>query len=738
MKRASVLAVAFAVAIVIAGWSASALAVTVTGTVVDRSGKPVEYANVAVPALERGAVTDAEGRFSIDLPLGSAAIEVSQIGYQRSRLAVSVVDGLAPMRIVLAEEPVPVGEVVVAASSFGKSGKSEGAVVRRLDIMTTPGGAADVFQALRALPGINAPNEGAALYVRGGDPHETLIRLDGGPIGHPYHYEGASGGLFSAFDAYMLKSAFFSSGGFSSKYGGVLSGVLDIETQDPMDLKTVSVGANVVGAGLSSSWALIPSKLSFVGTMRFSDVELLQKLYGSSSEYLAVPHSQDGTGRLLYRYSSTGRASLLFLDSGDRVGVLSSVLNYRDRYTRHSSNRFAALQLQDAIGSRVAIKGQVSGQLYESGYGFGPIGLDEEERNGSASVDVVWSASTRHELSFGASVQRPWDEITGATIADSTDYQSGAPTKNFSTHARLVAPGFYLEDKLRLWGPLYATIGGRFDYASTPGVWTSDPRAALAWRVDDHQTVRVAAGRYHQLPDPRFLDPVYGNPELSPLQADHWIAGYEWKTEHMNVRLEGYDKRYRDLITNDAATYYANGGTGFARGTDLFVQGSRGRLSGWVSYGYLDSKRKELDDPIEVAASYGVRHSVTVVGEYQLSPFWMVGGRYGDATGRPYTPIVGRSYDSQRDLWRPVYGDHNSEEMPEYRRLDLRLTRLFSLPAGMGLPSSNVCVFYVEAMNVLGTPNALEYTWNTDYTVRRTQLSYFSRRLAVAGVGLTW
>src|SRR5437867_8387024 len=177
---------------------------------------------------------------------------------------------MSELRVTLEDEPVPVGEVVVAASSFGNSGKSEGAVVRRMDIVTTPGGAADVFQSLRALPGINAPSDGAALYVRGGDPHETLIRLDGAGIGHPYHYEGAAGGLFSAFDAYMLKSAFFSSGGFSSKYGGVLSGVLDIETQDPMGLKTVSVGANVVGGGVSSSWALVPDKLSFVGTLRFS------------------------------------------------------------------------------------------------------------------------------------------------------------------------------------------------------------------------------------------------------------------------------------------------------------------------------------------------------------------------------------------------------------------------------------------------------------------------------------
>jgi uncharacterized protein (DUF2336 family) len=45
--------------------SAPALAATVTGVVVDRRGQPVELANVAVPSVKRGAVTDAQGRFTL-------------------------------------------------------------------------------------------------------------------------------------------------------------------------------------------------------------------------------------------------------------------------------------------------------------------------------------------------------------------------------------------------------------------------------------------------------------------------------------------------------------------------------------------------------------------------------------------------------------------------------------------------------------------------------------------------
>jgi len=68
----------------------------------------------------------------------------------------------------------------------------------------------------------------------------------------------------------------------------------------------------------------------------------------------------------------------------------------------------------------------------------------------------------------------------------------------------------------------------------------------------------------------------------------------------------------------------------------------------------------------------------------------------------------------------------------------VRLTRLFSLPAMGSLRASGVCVFYVEGINVLGIPNVLEYVYTEDYSTRYERLSYFSRRMLVAGFGLTW
>ena len=718
--------------------AAPAGAAEVRGTVLDAGGKPIEYATVSVPELRRGTAADEQGRFALDLPAGRHVLQVAQLGYQSAHVTVDVAAAPVQVNVTLKNEPIPLAEVAVTASAFGKTGKGEGATLRRMDVYTTPGGAADVFQSLRTLPGINAPAEGAAIYTRGGPPDETLIRLDGGDLGHPYHYENASGGLFSSIETYMLRSAFFSSGGFSSKYGGVMSGVLDMETQDPLNLRTVSASANLAGLGASTSWAIVPDRLSFIGSTRYSDPSLLFKLYGSSREYEQDPRGEDAAAKLLWRYSRTGRAALLYLDSGDRTDMFVNFLNYKEPYSNRARNQLGALQFSDAIGATLAIRGQVSGQFWKRDWELAQFGGSSSERNAQANVDATWSASSGHELSFGANLRRRAAEIDKEVPADSTDYAPGAPTRTYSSRPLLDAPGFYLEDKLRVFGPVYATLGGRVDYASNAPVWTVDPRASLAWRVDDRQIVRLAAGRYHQPPLPEYQDPSYGNPTLGPMRADHLIAGYEWLSEHTNIRVEIYDKRYRDLITNDSLSYYANGGHGYARGVDVFAKGNVKWLSGWVSYGYLDSRRMEFSNPREVPASYGVRHSITLVSTYQYNSAWSLGARYSASSGRPYTPIVGGTYDPARDIWHPIQAEDNSGLMPAYNRLDVRLTRLFSMPAGLGFPASGVCVAYCEALNVLGIANELDYTYNFDYSQRSPESSYFDRRMLVFGVGLSW
>ena len=120
-----------------------------------------------------------------------------------------------------------------------------------------------------------------------------------------------------------------------------------------------------------------------------------------------------------------------------------------------------------------------------------------------------------------------------------------------------------------------------------------------------------------------------------------------------------------------------------------------------------------------------------MIGVYRIGAYEL-GARFEMYTGFPYTPIVGATFDAGRNVWHPVMGENQSALTPAYDRVDLRLTRLFSLPG------SNICVAYAECMNILGTANVLDYSYNADYTRRTANRSYFSRRLIVAGFSLSW
>jgi hypothetical protein len=69
--------------------------------------------------------------------------------------------------------------------------------------------------------------------------------------------------------------------------------------------------------------------------------------------------------------------------------------------------------------------------------------------------------------------------------------------------------------------------------------------------------------------------------------------------------------------------------------------------------------------------------------------------------------------------------------LPVYHRVDVRLTRLFSRWGGRW-------VTFGEVMNLLDRHNAASYSYSPDFSVRRVDESYFSRRILVAGVSLSW
>lgn len=97
--------------------SAQQSSVTVTGVVTDDAGEPIIGATVKVPGTTKGSITDLDGKYTIQVPRGTA-IEVSYVGYATQKF--NATD--TRHNVVLLEDKRSLEEVVVVG--YGSVKKS--------------------------------------------------------------------------------------------------------------------------------------------------------------------------------------------------------------------------------------------------------------------------------------------------------------------------------------------------------------------------------------------------------------------------------------------------------------------------------------------------------------------------------------------------------------------------------------------------------------------------------------
>ena len=263
----------------------------ISGTVKDESGEPL--VNIFISETMEGTTSNDSGYFTlVTFSKDTITLNATMIGFKsyKKKLVLSKLTVLKDVNIQLNAESIKLSEAVVQGSSFSsESGK--GVVVSALDVITTPGGAADLYQSLKTMPGLTQVSESAELYVRGGDPSETVTMIDQASIYHPYTYESAYGGLFSNLNTNSVREMYFSSGGFSVKYGNVLSGVLDIQTKGLPEQTGFSVGVSMAAASLSGEIPMIKDKLGMRVYSQQSYTKPIMWLNGSLNEFVSTPTS---------------------------------------------------------------------------------------------------------------------------------------------------------------------------------------------------------------------------------------------------------------------------------------------------------------------------------------------------------------------------------------------------------------------------------------------------------------
>ncbi|MBI1751097.1 MAG: TonB-dependent receptor [Acidobacteria bacterium] len=700
-------------------------AVELTGVVLGPGGLPLPRALVTVG--DRQVQTDAQGRFRLALPgPGLVAVRITAPGMEAQTREGRPGE---PLQVLLS--PAPQGAVVEVVEGSGYSSQ-EGttSTLSRMDIYTTPGAAADVLQAAKGLPGVSNASEGAELFVRGGKPEEVGLWLNGGRLTRPFHHPSTQGGIFSAVDTALVTRVDFVPGAFSARYGDALSAVLDISTDQPSPKSTQALMLTLPTQGFSLERPVGESV--FRASARRSDPVLLDRWYGLASTFEESPLSHDvqlnwqqplGNGRL----AATG------LFSKDHLATDVTIANLKDSYRNQSETRFGALQWNGALGERVGLTLAASGSASRLAWTFNQWGISQDERNRSARAELTLPFGEDFTLEGGADLDRGRVDPTGQVPADLSNWNPASGARIFAYGFNPSRDGAYLTARLRLspsWG---LSLGGRTDHYGLMHETTRDLRGTLSWLLREGLTFRLAGGSFHQAPPADRIDPHAGNPNLRVMRATHALVSLDaaWKGEAAwNLRVEAYRKDYDRLVANDPVRRYSSAGRGYAQGLDLLLKATLPRWRGWIGYGYLDTRRKEEKQLVLGPVPTSVPHNLTVVSAHTLAPGWELAATFRYASGPTVTPVLGAT-PNPGGGWDPVEGPVYGDRLPVYHRLDLRLTRLYRAGPFTGAA-------FAEVMNLLNRHNVTAYTYSADFSQRSVNESYFSRRILVAGLTLSW
>ena len=161
----------------------------ITGVVTDKEGVPVTGANVLEKGTTNGTVTDADGRFSLDVSR-NATLQISYLGYNTQNI---VVGNQTTFAVKLSEDSEALDEVVVVAYGTQKARAVTGAMSKlnneELEDIPVPNISQKMqgkFSGVQITQANGEPNGGMAIRIRGAASvnggNSPLVVIDGFPI----------------------------------------------------------------------------------------------------------------------------------------------------------------------------------------------------------------------------------------------------------------------------------------------------------------------------------------------------------------------------------------------------------------------------------------------------------------------------------------------------------------------------------------------------------------------------
>ncbi len=724
----------------------------VHGKIIDaRTKKGIKKIPIKVLPFNRVIETDNNGTFLFNMPKGNYSFVMDYYPFVKQEVKLSL---QSDTTLVVEMQTIPgsiyLGEVEVIGSRPATESPASLEQIEGRQLKTLPAliGERDILKAFSLTAGVTSSTDGAAdMQVRGGLHGQNLYLLDGVPLYSTEHFFG----LISVYNPTIIKNAKLYKSDFPAEYGGKISSVINVQTEDA-DLKKFKGEAEIsmLTSKLALNIPLVKDKLALSLAGRLSNYSIVDIISPLLPEQLGTRfgvHFGDINANLFWKLSDKDKLKLTFLSNTDGIDVKSTMDNTVNKVWMNNNQQNLGLNWYKTISDKVENHLLVYGDIY--GYDFGNSSLELNTNlkqmmqmltgiNSAGLVDKFsYQLSDKLNLNAGITFKTFGFSPVQFNVNDSNLNNVKAKEQIRLNEGVVFAEGEYKLAKQQTFtaglrastignqDKMYTNLEPRIGYHS---IFAND--YSISASIDRMtQPIHRVANSGLGLPFEIFFpsgstllpeaswnfslgaakDLSLKNAKLS-LKVDAW-----YKTmENMVEFQDGYDAFYtltyatQSNLMSDTRKYLTQG-NGKAYGIDFSAKYNTNGLKLTADYTLMKAvcQFDELNGGLPFAAPTDIRNSLSLTSEFKLSDSWSFSATWQFNSGKPitvptyifvnptanYQPFQVHDYDG-RDF-QLVETERNNYRTKPFHRMDVSFnhnykTRKKHLDASISLGIYNI------------------------------------------------
>ena len=750
--------------------SAVAQSFSLSGSVVDNDGNPIELATVACVSQAKVTMTNLKGKFSLQLQSAdSVIVRFSMVGYKTRQRILRNPRGKQTLRVVL--NPMESLDELVVTERRRQTTQTEKLDIK--DVRNSPSATGNsVEELVQQQAGVSSHNEMSSQYnVRGGSFDENAVYINNVEVYRPFLVRSGQQEGLSIINPDMVGSVAFSTGGFEAKYGDKMSSVLDITYRQP---QKTEASASVSLLGASAYVGIGGKRFSMSHGLRYKTNKYLLGSLDTEGEY--KPDYLDYQTFISYRPDSLWSVDFIgnisdnhytFQPSNRETsfGTLTDVKSFKVYFDGQEKDLFrtlfGALNITRRFGKNTSVSLLASAFYTKEQETYdiqGQYWLDDVSNNTNIGVGtymehgrnfltghvenlklIARHKTKRHDMeaSLAIKFEKVKENSTEYEMRDSSGYSIPHTADRLDLIYSLRSQNEI--DSRRIEGYLMDTYrfatdgekqsfftlnyGLRFSNWSFNGETTVSPRASLAIvpGFNHDVTFRLATGIYYQTPfykELRDTSTVNGrtvvtlNEKIKSQQSIHFVAAFDYRFKMLSRQFkfttEAYYKRFHNLIP-----YNINNVKVTYYGENLcdgYAAGMDFKLYGEFVPGTDSWLTFSLMKTRQTL--YGVSLPLPTDQRYSLNLHFT---DYFPGTER-WRMTLRLAYADGLPFGPPHSGIERMQfRAPAYKRADIGLSYLLAKGKENGSWYRNLW-FAADCLNLFGISNVNSYYWVTDVT----------------------